>query len=87
MSEQRKTGKETIIEFIKFNLFSGIATIVSFVVLNLGNRVLFKALTDEPFKFWIFDYTIEDGGLGGFLAFLAASFVHNQSILSCKEKW
>lgn len=61
-------------EFILFNLFSNIATITNFAVLNLGNSLLFKSLMDVPFAFWIFDYTVESGGLGGFLAFLLSFF-------------
>lgn len=61
-------------EFIMFNLLSNIATITNFIVLNLGNSLLFRSLTDQPFGFWIFDYTIESGGLGGFLSFLVSFF-------------
>lgn len=61
-------------EFIMFNLLSNIATITNFAVLNLGNSVLFKSLMDVPFAFWIFDYSVESGGLGGFLAFLVSFF-------------
>jgi putative flippase GtrA len=63
-----------IIEFIKFSLASGIATIVSFAVLNLSSSILFKSLSGQPFKFLIFDYTEQGGGLGGFLAFLLSFF-------------
>lgn len=61
-------------EFIMFNLLSNIATITNFAVLNLSNSVLFKSLMDVPFAFWIFDYSVESGGLGGFLAFLVSFF-------------
>lgn len=61
-------------EFIMFNILSNIATITNFIILNLGTVVLFSGLLDEPFKFWIFDYTVESGGLGGFLAFLMSFF-------------
>lgn len=61
-------------EFIMFNLLSNIATITNFAVLNLSNSVLFKSLMDVPFAFWIFDYNVESGGLGGFLAFLVSFF-------------
>ena len=64
----------SIIEFIKCNLFSGIATIVNFGVLNLGTHVLFKSYLAQPFKFWIFDYSVDQGGLGGFLSFLLSFF-------------
>jgi len=61
-------------EFIMFNLLSNIATITNFLILNLGTSIIFASLLDEPFKFWIFDYAIESGGLGGFLAFLLSFF-------------
>lgn len=61
-------------EFIMFNLLSNIATITNFIILNLGTAVLFSSLLDQPFKFWIFDYTVESVGLGGFLAFLLSFF-------------
>ncbi len=57
-------------EFIMFNLLSNIATITNFVILNLGNAVLFASLANRDFSFWIFDYSVENGGLGGFLSFL-----------------
>jgi len=61
-------------EFILFNLLSNIATITNFIVLNLGNSILFSNLMTVPFSFWIFDYSAENGGLGGFLAFLLSFF-------------
>ena len=69
-----KERHSELYEFIMFNIFSNIATITNFAVLNLGNTVLFKALMDVPFAFWIFDYNVENGGLGGFLAFLVSFF-------------
>ena len=57
-------------EFIMFNLLSNIATITNFVVLNIGISFLFVGLRDTPFRFWVFDYGVDIGGLGGFLAFL-----------------
>ncbi len=69
-----KEAHGDLYEFIMFNLLSNIATITNFVVLNIGNSILFKALMDEPFRFWIFDYTVANGGLGGFLAFLVSFF-------------
>lgn len=61
-------------EFIMFNLLSNIATITNFVVLNIGNSILFRSLAEQPFSFWIFNYTVSGGGLGGFLAFLISFF-------------
>ncbi len=61
-----------IYEFIMFNLLSNIATITNFLILNLSNSLFFRALSDIPFRLWIFDYSIANGGLGSFLAFLLA---------------
>lgn len=61
-------------EFIMFNLFSNIATITNFLVLNLSITLFFKSLMDRDFSFWIFNYTVDNGGLGGFLAFLISFF-------------
>lgn len=55
-----------------FNIFSNIATISNFVVLNLSNSLFFSSLKDVDFKWWIFNYSAERGGLGAFLAFLLA---------------
>ena len=77
MFESIKRFKEShaeLYEFIMFNLLSNIATITNFVVLNIGNSILFKAFADQPFSLWIFNYTVESGGLGGFLAFLVSFF-------------
>lgn len=59
-------------EFIKFNVLSNIATITNFVVLWLSTGFIFSSLQDQPFHWFIFDYTVENGGLGGFLSFLLA---------------
>lgn len=61
-------------EFIMFNLLSNIATITNFMVLNLGTSVLFASMMNRAYRFWIFDYGVESGGLGGFLAFLLSFF-------------
>lgn len=59
-------------EFIKFNVLSNVATITNFILLWIGSNLLFKSLTQTPFQWTIFDYDIEQGGLGGFLSFLLA---------------
>lgn len=57
-------------EFIMFNILANIATITNFVVLALGNNLLFRTLADTPFVFGPFDYSVVNGGLCGFLSFL-----------------
>lgn len=69
-----KEKNAELYEFIMFNLLSNIATITNFIVLNIGNSIIFKSLASQDFSFWIFNYTIKSGGLGGFLAFLASFF-------------
>jgi putative flippase GtrA len=59
-------------EFILFNIMSNVATLTNFVMLWVGSGLLFKALSDRDFTWFIFDYTKENGGLSGFLAFLLA---------------
>lgn len=69
-----KNNNSEIYEFIMFNLLSNIATITNFIVLNIGMIFLFNSLLEQPFSFWIFDYSAETGGLGGFLSFLLSFF-------------
>lgn len=59
-------------EFIKFNVLSNVATATNFLVLWIGTNLLFKALSNQPFQWTIFNYSVENGGLGGFLSFLLA---------------
>ncbi|MBY4972111.1 GtrA family protein [Streptococcus suis] len=59
-------------EFIKFNVLSNIATITNFCVLWLSTNFLFTALSSQPFDWFIFHYSVENGGLNGFLSFLLA---------------
>lgn len=59
-------------EFLKFNILSNVATITNFVVLWIGTGFVFKAFSKQAFKWLIFDYSVDNGGLGGFLSFLLA---------------
>ncbi len=59
-------------EFILFNIMSNVATITNFCVLWLGNGILFNTLAHKDFSWFIFTYPRDNGGLGGFLAFLLA---------------
>ncbi len=65
-----KAAHADLYEFIMFNLLSNIATITNFLVLNIGNSLLFASLANQDFSFWIFNYSVVNGGLGGFLSFL-----------------
>lgn len=59
-------------EFIKFNVLSNVATITNFFLLWLGTGILFKSFADQAFHWTIFNYSVENGGLSGFLSFLLA---------------
>lgn len=59
-------------EFIKFNVLSNIATITNFLVLWICSNVLFTSFSNQAFQWTIFDYSVENGGLNGFLSFLMA---------------
>lgn len=82
MIEKIKEFRDThadMYEFIMFNILSNVATLVSFVVINLGNKVLFTNYADVDFEFWVFDYSVANGGLCMFLSFLL-SYVLAQSV-------
>lgn len=57
-------------EFIMFNLLANIATITNFLVLLLGNTLLFRSFADTALVVGPFDYSLVNGGLCGFLSFL-----------------
>lgn len=59
-------------EFIKFNILSNIATITNFILLWVGTGFLFSSFTNQPFNWFIFNYSVDNGGLAGFLSFLLA---------------
>jgi len=59
-----------IYEFIMFNIMANIATITNFLILVIGNNLLFYKLADIPFSVGPFNYSVENGGLCGFLSFL-----------------
>ncbi|WP_244244620.1 GtrA family protein [Marinilactibacillus kalidii] len=59
-------------EFIKFNVLSNLATITNFVLLWIGTNILFDALSNNSFHWFIFHYDEGNGGFGGFLSFLIA---------------
>ncbi len=59
-------------EFILFNIMSNVATITNFCVLWLSSGLLFSSLKGQAFNWFIFEYSVENGGLCGFLSFLLA---------------
>lgn len=61
-------------EFILFNLLSNCATITNFVVMWICTGWLYRSFADQPFHFFIFDYTTQESlMLCGFLSFLTAT--------------
>lgn len=67
-----KSKHPDLYEFILFNIMSNVATITNFVVLAITTNFIFKALENQTFQWFIFDYSLENGGLSGFLGFLTA---------------
>jgi putative flippase GtrA len=65
-----KEKHPNLYEFILFNVLANIATLTNFVILNVGRAFLFSAFANIPFSFWLFDYSLVNGGLCGFLSFL-----------------
>lgn len=63
-------------EFILFNLLANCATATNFILMWLCTGLIFKGLSDKPFRFLVFDYsTPESLMLCGFLSFLVATTV------------
>ena len=61
-------------EFILFNLLANCATATNFILMWLCTGLVFKGLSDKPFRFLVFDYsTPESLMLCGFLSFLVAT--------------
>ena len=73
-----KTKHETLWQFVMFILMSSITTVVDFGSFALFNYVVFNSLKTQPFDWWIINYSIQDGGLGAFLAF-GLSFAISQT--------
>lgn len=61
-------------EFILFNLLANCATVTNFILMWLCTGLIFKGLSNKPFKFFVFDYTTPESlMLCGFLSFLVAT--------------
>lgn len=73
-----KTKHQTLWQFAMFTLMSSITTVVDFGSFALFNYWVFTPLKEQPFQWWIINYSIEDGGLGAFLAF-GLSFAISQT--------
>ena len=61
-------------EFILFNILSNCATVTNFVVMWLCTGFVFTAFKNQPFQWFIFNYTTPESlMLCGFLSFLVAT--------------
>lgn len=62
-------------EFVLFNILSNCATITNFIVMWICTGYVFRKYAEQPFQFWIFQYTNVESDLGlcGFLSFLLAT--------------
>lgn len=76
--QEWKTNHQTLWQFVMFTLMSCITTVVDFGSFALFNYLVFTSLKTQPFAWWIINYSIEDGGLGAFLAF-GLSFAISQT--------
>ena len=64
----------TLWEFIKFNILSNVATVTNFVVMWVCTGFVFKSFSEQPFQFFIFNYTTPESlMMCGFLSFLVGS--------------
>lgn len=61
-------------EFILFNILSNCATVTNFVFMWICTGFVFKSFANQPFQFFIFNYTTPESlMLCGFLSFLVAT--------------
>jgi putative flippase GtrA len=65
-------------QFILFLLSSMVTTVVDIGAFSLFNYWIFSDLKTTDFQFWLFDYSVINGGLGAFLAF-TLSFIISQT--------
>jgi putative flippase GtrA len=76
--QEWKAKHLTLWQFVMFTLMSSITTVVDFGSFALFNYWVFTSLKEQPFTWWVINYSIEDGGLGAFLAF-GLSFAISQT--------
>ncbi|HIU68923.1 MAG: hypothetical protein KH282_01355 [Clostridiales bacterium] len=74
MAEEKGSGIKTLWQFVKFIVVSLLACIVQFALVNLIPLIpQVKEMYNEAFHWFVFDYPVEDGGLGYFIAFNVAN--------------
>jgi putative flippase GtrA len=74
LKEYLKTH-ETVLQFVKFTLFSMIAGISETVVFLVLNWALPASGVNAPVKWFVFDYPTAAGGQGAMIAFIVSAFV------------
>ena len=73
------TRKKTWFQFVLFTLMSLLTTLVDLGTFALLNYLVFASLASIDFQWWLFNYSVANGGLTAFLAF-ALSFVISQTV-------
>ncbi len=74
MAEEKGSWLVTAWQFVKFIVVSLLACIVQFALVNLIPLIpQVKELYSTAFNWFVFDYPVEDGGLGYFIAFNVAN--------------
>ena len=66
-------------QFLSFAALGGVVTVVDFAVFSLCRYLIYRPLLETPFRFWLFDYGADAGGLCAFLSFVT-SFVLAQIV-------
>lgn len=66
-------------QFLSFAALGGVVTVVDFAVFSLCRYLIYRPFLETPFRFWLFDYGADAGGLCAFLSFVT-SFVLAQIV-------
>ncbi|MBU3805924.1 MAG: GtrA family protein [Candidatus Fournierella pullistercoris] len=76
-------------EFILFNILSNCATVTNFVVMWICTGFVFTSFANQPFQFFIFNYTNVESDLGlcGFLSFLVATAAAQTVNFFVQKNW
>ena len=78
-SDRLKASKPTLWELVVFYLMGGIVMVVDLGAFALFNYLLFTKLRGVAVQWWLFDYTVDNGGLCALLS-LACSFALSQTV-------
>ena len=92
MIESIKAWKEKhpdLWEFILFNILSNCATVTNFIVMWLCTGFVFTRFAEQPFKWFLFNYTNVESDLGlcGFLSFLVATALAQTVNFFVQKNW